>query len=98
MIVGGIVGSNIFNILSVLALSAAVKPLVINPRFAAFDLPVAVTVTVVFAGVPTLWQPDRPHGGLGDADVLHLLCDGAIHARRCLYVSLVLRPPTSRLI
>ena len=50
MIVGGIVGSNIFNILSVLALSAAVKPLVINPRFAAFDLPVAVTVTVVFAG------------------------------------------------
>jgi cation:H+ antiporter len=50
MIVGGIVGSNIFNILSVLALSAAVKPLVINPRFAAFDLPVAVAVTVVFAG------------------------------------------------
>lgn len=50
MIVGGIVGSNIFNILSVLALSAAVKPLVINPRFAAIDLPLAVTVTVVFAG------------------------------------------------
>lgn len=50
MIVGGIVGSNIFNILSVLALSAAVKPLMINPRFAAFDLPVAVAVTAVFAG------------------------------------------------
>ena len=50
MIVGGIVGSNIFNILSVLALSAAVKPLMINPRFAAFDLPVAVAVTAMFAG------------------------------------------------
>ena len=50
MIVGGIVGSNIFNILSVLALSAAVKPLMINPRFAVFDLPVAVAVTAVFAG------------------------------------------------
>ena len=50
MIVGGIVGSNIFNIISVLALSAAVKPLMINPRFAAFDLPVAVAVTAVFAG------------------------------------------------
>jgi cation:H+ antiporter len=50
VIVGGIVGSNIFNILSVLALSAAVKPLVIAPRFAAFDMPVAVAVTAVFAG------------------------------------------------
>lgn len=50
MIVGGIVGSNIFNILSVLALSAAVKPLVINPRFSVFDLPAAVAVTAVFAG------------------------------------------------
>lgn len=31
MIVGGIVGSNIFNILSVMAISAAVKPLIIAP-------------------------------------------------------------------
>lgn len=49
MIVGGIVGSNIFNILSVLAISAVVKPLVIDPRFGQFDLPVAVVVTIVFA-------------------------------------------------
>jgi cation:H+ antiporter len=48
MIVGGIVGSNIFNILSVMAISAAVKPLMIDPRFMAFDLPVVLAVTAVF--------------------------------------------------
>lgn len=49
MIVGGIVGSNIFNILSVMALSAVVKPLVIDPRFLSFDLPTVLLVTAVFS-------------------------------------------------
>lgn len=49
MIVGGIVGSNIFNILSVMAISAAVKPLVIDARFAQLDLPVVLAVTAIFA-------------------------------------------------
>ncbi|WP_071673183.1 calcium/sodium antiporter [Nioella nitratireducens] len=49
MIVGGIVGSNIFNILSVMAVSAAVKPLIIDPSFVYFDLPVVLAVTAVFA-------------------------------------------------
>lgn len=49
MIVGGIIGSNIFNILSVLALSAVAKPLLIDPRFASFDIYVVVLVTLVFA-------------------------------------------------
>jgi cation:H+ antiporter len=49
MIVGGIVGSNIFNIFSVMALSAVVKPLVIDPRFAQLDLQVVLAVTAVFA-------------------------------------------------
>lgn len=49
VIVGGIVGSNIFNILSVMALSAAARPLVIDPGFVDLELPVLVGVTVVFA-------------------------------------------------
>lgn len=49
MIIGGIVGSNIFNIFSVMALSAVAKPLIIEPRFAAFDMPILVGVTLVFA-------------------------------------------------
>jgi cation:H+ antiporter len=48
MIVGGIVGSNVFNILSVMAISAAVKPLVIDARFAQLDMPVVLAVTAVF--------------------------------------------------
>jgi cation:H+ antiporter len=49
MIVGGIVGSNVFNILSVMAISAAVKPLIIDPRFAQLDLPVVLVVTAIFS-------------------------------------------------
>jgi len=49
MIVGGIVGSNIFNILSVLALSAVARPLIIDERFAQFDMPIVVGVTLLFA-------------------------------------------------
>jgi cation:H+ antiporter len=49
MIVGGIVGSNIFNILSVMGITAVVKPLVIDPRFTQFDLQIVLAVTLVFS-------------------------------------------------
>jgi cation:H+ antiporter len=49
MIVGGIVGSNIFNILSVMAFSAIAKPLIIDNRFVDFDMPVVIAVTVLFS-------------------------------------------------
>ncbi len=49
MIIGGIVGSNIFNILSVMAVSAVAKPLVIESRFAGFDMPIVAGVTALFA-------------------------------------------------
>ncbi len=46
--VGNVVGSNIFNILGVLGLSAAVAPtsLTVSPALLAFDLPVMVAVAV----------------------------------------------------
>ncbi|WP_108482234.1 calcium/sodium antiporter [Oceaniglobus ichthyenteri] len=49
MIIGGIVGSNIFNILSVMAFSAVAKPLIIESRFAEFDMPIVIVVTLLFA-------------------------------------------------
>ena len=49
VIIGGLVGSNIFNILSVMAISAIIRPLVIDERFIAYDLPVVLAVTVFFA-------------------------------------------------
>lgn len=49
MVIGGIVGSNIFNILSVMAFAAIAKPLVIESRFASFDMPIVVGVTLLFA-------------------------------------------------
>jgi len=65
LIIGGVVGSNIFNILSVMAFSAAIKPLVIDSRFAAFDMPAVVAVTFIFALMLfTLGQIGRRIGAL----------------------------------
>lgn len=50
MIIGGIVGSNIFNILSIVAITAMIKPLEAAPAFLGFDIPAMVVVTIVFAG------------------------------------------------
>lgn len=49
IIVGGILGSNIFNILSVMAFSALAKPLVIDAGFQSVATPVVVVITMVFA-------------------------------------------------
>jgi len=47
--VGNVVGSNIFNILSVLGISASIAPsdLIVAPAILAFDLPIMVAVMVV---------------------------------------------------
>jgi len=49
MIVGGIVGSNIFNILSIVALTAIIQPLMVDPRFLGFDLPMVIVTTLILA-------------------------------------------------
>lgn len=51
VIVGGILGSNIFNILSVMAFSALAKPLVIDAGFQDFETPVVIVVTVIFSAL-----------------------------------------------
>ena len=51
IIIGGILGSNIFNILSVMAFSAIARPLVIDAGFKTFDTPVVVGITMVFAAL-----------------------------------------------
>ena len=47
--VGNVVGSNIFNILGILGLTAIVKPIQISPGLAMFDVPVMVAVSAVLA-------------------------------------------------
>ncbi len=49
--VGNVVGSNIFNILVVLGLSALVAPLVVHQQVVRFDAPLGVIVTLVLIGL-----------------------------------------------
>ena len=46
--IGNIVGSNIFNILGILGLTAIIAPIPVEPRFLTFDLPVMIGVTLLF--------------------------------------------------
>lgn len=47
--VGNVVGSNIFNVLGVLGLTAAIKPVTISDEMTSHDIPVMLTVSVALA-------------------------------------------------
>ncbi|WGW04212.1 calcium/sodium antiporter [Tropicibacter oceani] len=49
--IGNIVGSNIFNVLGILGVTAIVAPIPVAARFPAFDLPVMVAATVVLTAL-----------------------------------------------
>ncbi|WP_157015196.1 calcium/sodium antiporter [Mesorhizobium xinjiangense] len=48
---GNVVGSNIFNVLSILGVTALIKPLPIAERFLWFDIPFMLAISIVFAGM-----------------------------------------------
>ena len=47
--IGNIVGSNIFNVLGILGLTALIAPIPVASRFLTFDLPVMIAVSLVLA-------------------------------------------------
>jgi cation:H+ antiporter len=49
IMIGNIVGSNIFNILFILGVTSVIQPIAVAPRFASFDIPVMLAVTLGFA-------------------------------------------------
>ncbi|QLF69989.1 calcium/sodium antiporter [Peteryoungia desertarenae] len=49
IMIGNIVGSNIFNILFILGVTSVLQPIAVAPRFGEFDVPVMLGVTLGFA-------------------------------------------------
>lgn len=49
IMIGNIVGSNIFNILFILGVTSVIQPIAVSPRFGSFDIPVMLAVTLGFA-------------------------------------------------
>jgi cation:H+ antiporter len=49
IMIGNIVGSNIFNILFILGVTSVIQPISVDPRFGSFDVPVMLGVTIGFA-------------------------------------------------
>lgn len=63
--VGNVVGSNIFNILGILGLTAAITPVPVAPQMAAFDIPVMVVVSLAIAVLLTVRRRVPQWAGLG---------------------------------
>lgn len=57
--IGNILGSNIFNVLGILGITAVISPIPVAPRFLAFDLPVMIAVSLALTALLLL----RPHIG-----------------------------------
>jgi len=49
--IGNIVGSNIFNILGILGVTALITPIPVASRFLTFDLPVMIAVSLILTGL-----------------------------------------------
>ena len=48
--IGNIIGSNIFNILGILGVTALISPIPVAGRFLSFDLPVVIAAAIVLTG------------------------------------------------
>lgn len=51
IMIGNIVGSNIFNILFILGVTSIIQPVSAAPRFASFDVPVMLAITLGFSAL-----------------------------------------------
>lgn len=49
--IGNIIGSNIFNILGILGITAVIKPIPVADRFMSFDLPVMIAVSMLITAL-----------------------------------------------
>lgn len=49
IMIGNIVGSNIFNILFILGVTSIIQPISVDPRFSSFDVPVMLAITLGFS-------------------------------------------------
>ena len=79
--VGNIVGSNIYNVLGILGLTALVQPLSVPPQILSLDLWVMLAVTgLLIAFVVTGWRLSRAEGGLLLAGYLSYLGVLAVNA------------------
>ena len=64
--IGNIIGSNIFNLLGILGVTAMVTPIPVAPRFLSFDLPILIVVSLILTGLLLL----RPTIGRGVGAVM----------------------------
>ena len=70
---GNVVGSNVFNVFSILGITALVSPIPVEPRFLSFDVPAMCVVSLLL--VALLWR----NGGLGRISGALLLALYAIY-------------------
>jgi len=64
LVVGNVVGSNIFNILLILGIGAVIAPLIVAQRLVRLDVPLVIGVSVLMFVLALDGKIGRPEGGL----------------------------------
>ncbi|MCS6827959.1 MAG: calcium/sodium antiporter [Caldilinea sp.] len=80
--VGNVVGSNIFNVLFILGLSALITPLIVAQQLVRFDVPLMIGVSIVFWLFALNGYVERWEGALFFAGILAYTVFLAIQSRR----------------
>ncbi len=61
---GNVIGSNVFNILAILGITALVAPIPVEPRFLSIDVPVMIAVSLLLAAVLWRWHGISRRAGI----------------------------------
>ena len=80
--IGNVVGSNIFNVLLILGLSAVIAPLVVSSQLIRFDVPVMIFVSILLLGLGLDGRLSRVDGALLLAGLVAYLGWTFLHSRK----------------
>jgi cation:H+ antiporter len=83
--VGNVVGSNIFNVLLILGLSAAIVPLVVSPQLVRLDVPIMIGVSVLLLLLSLDGQLSRFECGLLALGLVAYIGTQVVLSRRSSY-------------
>ena len=80
LMVGNVIGSNIFNVAVILAISAIVTPLAVNYQAVRVDMPIMLVASALFTGFCFLfWQGEGESGLMSWEGGLIVRASGTLH-------------------
>ena len=82
LVVGNVIGSNIFNILLILGIGAVIAPLIVSQRLVRLDVPLVIGVSVLMLVLALDGKIGRLEGGLLFCGIVAYIAFAIVQGRR----------------